>query len=378
MRDFLIIGGGVIGMMTAWQLADAGHKVNLVERGNCAGEASWAGGGIVSPLYPWRYTMPISQLASWSEGRYPELTAHLADATGIDPEFRRKGLIYLDVEDESRAVEWARDVDKPLSRIDSYAVYAREPWLAAGFEGGLWMPTLGSLRNPRLGRALRAKLETLPNVALHEHCCVERLVVSRGRAVGVDTTAGRFTAGSVILCGGAWTSQLLDPLGISLPVRPVKGQMMVFKTPTISGSRQWLERVVLRDGRYLIPRSDGRVLVGSTLEEAGFDKTPTREARDSLYASAISILPALAECEIEHHWSGLRPGAPEGLPFIGELPGVAGLFVNAGHFRNGLVLAPAATRLLVDELLGRTPILDPMPFRPTLRLVSNEPQVTTG
>ena len=90
MRDFLIIGGGVIGMMTAWQLADAGHKVNLVERGNCAGEASWAGGGIVSPLYPWRYTMPISQLASWSEGRYPELTAHLADATGIDPEFRRK------------------------------------------------------------------------------------------------------------------------------------------------------------------------------------------------------------------------------------------------------------------------------------------------
>ncbi|SDN93623.1 glycine oxidase ThiO [Vreelandella arcis] len=378
MKDFLIIGGGVIGMMTAWQLADAGHEVNLVEQGTCSGEASWAGGGIVSPLYPWRYPTPISQLASWSEGRYAELTAHLAEETGIDPEFRRKGLIYLDVEDEIRAVEWARHVDKPLSRIDSYAVYAREPWLVAGIEGGLWMPTLGSLRNPRLGRALRAKLEALPNVALHEHCRVERLVVNRGHANGVDTTAGRFTAGSVILCGGAWTSQLLDPLGISLPIRPVKGQMMIFKTPTVSGSRQWLERVVLRDGRYLIPRSDGRVLVGSTLEEAGFDKTPTWKARNSLYASAISILPALAECEIEHHWSGLRPGAPEGLPFIGEFPGVADLFVNAGHYRNGLVLAPAATRLLVDELLGRTPIIDPTPFRPTVRLVSSETQVVTG
>lgn len=203
-------------------------------------------------------------------------------------------------------------------------------------------------------------------------------MVNRGRAAGIDTPAGRFTAGSVILCGGAWTSQLLDPLGISLPIRPVKGQMMIFKTPTVTGSRQWLERVVLSDGRYLIPRIDGRILVGSTLEEAGFDKTPTREARGSLYTSAISILPALAECEIEHHLSGLRPGAPEGLPFIGEFPGVAGLFVNAGHYRNGLVLAPAATRLLVNELLGRTPIIDPAPFRPTVRLVSSETQVVTG
>ncbi|ATJ83574.1 glycine oxidase ThiO [Halomonas beimenensis] len=378
MKDFLIIGGGVIGMMTAWQLAEAGHEVTLVERGPCGGEASWAGGGIVSPLYPWRHPAPISQLASWSEGRYPHLTAHLAEATGIDPEFRRQGLLYLDLEDAPQAMAWAGRVDKPLSRVDAYAVYAREPRLTEGLEGGLWMPTLGSLRNPRLGQALRARLQALPGITLHEHCPVERLVVARGRIHGVDTAAGRFTAGRVILCGGAWTGQLLAPLGIALPVRPVKGQMMVFRTPTVTGSRQWLERVVLRGGRYLIPRADGRVLVGSTLEEAGFDKTPTPEARASLHASAVSILPALAECEVEHHWSGLRPGAPDGLPFIGEIPGVAGLFVNAGHYRNGLVLAPAATRLLVDELLGRAPILDPTPFRPAARLAAAEPLAATG
>lgn len=364
MQDFLVVGGGVIGMMTAWQLAEAGQTVTLLERGRCGQEASWAGGGIVSPLYPWRYPAPISRLASWSESRYAYLTAKLAEATGIDPEFHQKGLLYLDLEDEQRAVEWAGGVNKPLSKLDAYAVYAREPRLVDGLDGGLWMPTLGSLRNPRLGQALRAMLQALPRVELHEHCRVERLETTDGRVSAVETAAGRFTAGHVIMCGGAWTGQLLASLGITLPVRPVKGQMMVFRTPTVAGSRQWLERVVLRAGRYLIPRADGRVLIGSTLEEAGFDKTPTAEARDSLLASAVAILPALAECEIEHHWSGLRPGAPEGMPFIGEIPSVAGLFVNAGHYRNGLVLAPAATRLLVDQLLGREPILDPAPFRP--------------
>lgn len=364
MRDFLIIGGGVIGMMTAWQLAEAGQSVTLLERGRCGQEASWAGGGIVSPLYPWRYPAPISRLASWSESRYVYLTAQLAETTGIDPELRRQGLLYLDLEDEERAAAWAKRVDKPLTRLDAYAVYAREPRLIDGLDGGLWMPTLGSLRNPRLGQALRARLQAFPGVELYEHCRVEGLTVSHGRVSGVETAIGQFKAGQVIVCGGAWTGQLLAPLGISLPVRPVKGQMMIFKTPTVAGSRQWLERVVLRAGRYLIPRADGRVLVGSTLEEAGFDKTPTPQARDSLHTSAVAILPALAECEIEHHWSGLRPGAPQGLPFIGELPSVAGLFVNAGHYRNGLVLAPASTRLLVDQLLGREPILDPTPYRP--------------
>ncbi|MDT8894285.1 glycine oxidase ThiO [Halomonas sp. I1] len=364
MNDFLIIGGGVIGMMTAWQLAEAGHGVTLFERGQCGQEASWAGGGIVSPLYPWRYSAPISGLSRWSEGRYRDLAARLAEETGIDPEFRRKGLFYLDLDDAAEAMQWAQQQGKPLARVDDGFLYAREPHLVDGLEGALWMPTLGSIRNPRLGQALRSRLGSLPDVTLKEGCRVDRLVVEKGRVHGVDTADGRFSAGTVILCGGAWTGQLLETLGIGLPVRPVKGQMMVYRTPVVSGSRQLLDRVVLAKGRYLIPRSDGRVLIGSTLEEAGFDKATTASARASLHASAVSMLPALADCEVEHHWAGLRPGAPDGLPFIGELPNVRGLFVNAGHYRNGLVLAPAATRLLVDQLLGRAPILDPTPFTP--------------
>lgn len=375
MKDVLIIGGGVIGMMTAWQLAEAGLGVTLLERGRAGREASWAGGGIVSPLYPWRQQQAISRLSHWSESRYPHLASRLAEATGIDPEYRQRGLLYLDTDEACEARRWARGLGKPLARVDAYGVYAREPRLADGFDGGLWMPSLGSIRNPRLVQALRIQLSRLPQVELQEGTVARRLIVGEGRVKGVETSAGPCLAGRVVICGGAWTGRLLEPWGVALPVRPVKGQMLVFKTPTITGSRQWLERVVLRGGRYLIPRADGRVLVGSTLEEAGFDKTPTPEARESLHASAIAILPALAECAIEHHWSGLRPGAPEGLPFIGEIPGVVGLFVNAGHYRNGLVLAPAATRLLVDELLGRTPILDPAPFRPAARFPRHEARV---
>lgn len=365
MKDFLIIGGGVIGMMTAWQLAEAGHGVALLERGQCGREATWAGGGIVSPLYPWRYSDPISQLSRWSEGYYPELAATLLEDTGIDPEYRQKGLLYLRVGDETEAMSWAQRMGKPLERVAADFLYDKEPQLAAGFEAGLWMPTLGSIRNPRLGRALRAKLQSLPGVALEEGCPVERLVLEQGRVSGVDTMEGRFTAERVIVCGGAWTGQLLAAVGVALPVRPVKGQMMVFKTPPLAGGRHLVERVVLADGRYLIPRADGRVLIGSTLEEADFDKTTTEQARASLYASAVAMVPALAECRVERHWAGLRPAAPDGLPFIGEVPDIAGLFVNAGHYRNGLVLAPAATRLLVDQLLGREPIIDPAPFRPS-------------
>ncbi|WP_168709219.1 glycine oxidase ThiO [Halomonas borealis] len=366
MSDFLVVGGGVIGMMTTLQLADAGHAVTLLERGRCGREASWAGGGIVSPLYPWRHSAPISRLASWSEGSYPALALRLCEETGIDPEYRQKGLLYLSVADEAQAMGWAREVGKPLERVSSSFLYAKEPQVAPGLEEALWMPTLGSLRNPHLGQALRRRLEDMPRVTLREGCEVTGFRGAEGRVTGVETSEGPVAGARTIVCGGAWAAGLLERAGVALPIRPVKGQMILFKAPP-----GLVKRVVLRDGRYVIPRADGRVLAGSTLEERGFDKTPDDDARASLRESAIGIVPALAECEIEHHWAGLRPGSPDGVPFIGPAPGVEGLYVNAGHYRNGLVLAPASTHLLVDELLGREPILDPMPYRLETRLAAS-------
>lgn len=361
--DFLILGGGVIGMMTALQLAEAGHDITLIERGQCGREASWAGGGIISPLYPWRYADPVNDLARWSARHYPQLARRLAADTGIDPEYRRKGLLYLEVKDEARAGQWAHDRGTVVQRVGGDFIHALEPHLAAGLRDGLWMPEWGSIRNPRLCQALRARLLSLPGVRLREGEALQELLREGRRIIGVRTRNGPIHASAVVLCAGAWTGRLLENLGLHLPVHPVKGQMMLFNTAPLDG-RALLDRVVLHDDRYLIPRADGRLLIGSTLENAGFDKTPTDEARRSLYQSAVALLPALSECPVEHHWAGLRPGVKGDLPFIGAVPERDGLFVNAGHFRNGLVLAPAATRLLVDQLLGRTPIIAPEPFQP--------------
>ncbi|WP_445000332.1 glycine oxidase ThiO [Halomonas mongoliensis] len=355
--EFVVVGGGVIGMMTTLQLAEAGHTVTLVERGRCGREASWAGGGIVSPLYPWRYGPAVSQLSRWSEGFYPELARRLKEESGIDPEYRQEGLLYLRVDDADAALAWAAELGKPLERVGADFLYAREPEAAPGFQEALWMPTLGSIRNPRLVRALQARLAAMPEVTLREGAEVTGFEVAGGRVLAVKTNVGPIAAGQVIVCGGAWAAGLLETLGVELPVRPVKGQMILFKAPP-----GLVKRVVLMDGRYVIPRADGRVLAGSTLEECGFDKTTDARARESLWASATAIVPALADCEVEHHWAGLRPGSPDGVPFIGAVPGIDNLHVNAGHYRNGLVLAPAATRLLVDRLLGREPILDPAPY----------------
>ena len=360
MSDFLIIGGGVIGMMTALQLADAGQQVTLVDRGECGKEASWAGGGIVSPLYPWRYDAAISQLSRWSEGVYPSLSLRLLEETGIDPEYRQKGLLYLNVDDADKALRWARQLGKPLERVGADFVHTKEPGVAIAGDSALWMPTLGSVRNPRLAKALKARLTAMPQVTLREQCEVSGLLQKEGNVEGVMTAQGPITAGRIIVCGGAWTAQLLAQLNVQLPVRPVKGQMIAYQAP-----KGLVQRVVLKDGRYIIPRADGLLLVGSTLEEAGFDKTTDAAALASLKHSAEAILPALATCPIAHQWAGLRPGSPAGVPFIGALQEWPNVYINAGHYRNGLVLAPASPHLLADQLLGREPLIDPAPYQPT-------------
>jgi glycine oxidase len=166
-------------------------------------------------------------------------------------------------------------------------------------------------------------------------------------------------ADAFVVCGGAWSARLLAGAGAGLPVRPVRGQMILYRRP--AGE---LPCIVLAEGRYVIPRRDGHVLCGSTLEEVGFDKTATTEARASLEASAARLWPVLAGQAPVAHWAGLRPGSPDGIPFIGRVPGSDNLWVNAGHHRNGLVLAPASARLLADLVTGRTPSVDPRPYQP--------------
>lgn len=357
MSDFLILGGGVIGMMLARELADAGADVTLVERGECARESSWAGGGIVSPLYPWRYPSEITALASYAQQHYPDYIRGLHEETGIDPELRQDGLLFLRVADAQDALDWARREQRPLEVVDASFLYEKEPDVAPGFRDALWMPEVASVRNPRLGQSLRASLQKRSNVRLLEQTEIRRIYHEEGEVLGVEGRQMILAARRTILCAGAWTGQLLQDLDVTTAIKPVRGQMILFKAPP-----GLINRVVLMDGHYLIPRNDGRILAGSTLEYVGFEKETTDDALVSLRESAYQMLPRLRDYPVEHHWAGLRPGSVDGIPLMGAVPGYQNLFVSAGHFRNGLVLAPAATRVMADLLLRREPTIDPAPY----------------
>lgn len=359
---FLVIGGGVIGLLSAHMLASAGEDVMLLERHAIGREASWAGGGIVSPLYPWRYSAAVTALAHWSQGFYPQLGEQLLATTGIDPQVRTTGLYWLDLDDERGARGWAQSQGVALAEVPIERVRAALPALGEGFSRALHMPSVANVRNPRLLKALRAALVQESSVRIREECAVTDFIRQDGRICGVVTDQGELRAERVVLAAGAWSGALLKTLGLDLPVQPVKGQMILYKCPP-----DFLPAIVLAKGRYAIPRKDGHVLVGSTLEFAGFDKTPTSEALVSLQASAEALLPGLARVEVVGHWAGLRPGSPEGIPFIGELPEHPGLWLNCGHYRNGLVLAPASCELLKNLMLGEAPIVDPQPYSPAGR-----------
>ncbi|CRM36915.1 Glycine oxidase [Pseudomonas sp. 37 R 15] len=359
----VIVGGGVIGLLTAYNLADRGQAVILLERGGLGQESSWAGGGIVSPLYPWRYSPAVTALAHWSQDFYPQLAQRLFASTGVDPEVHTTGLYWLDLDDEADALAWAAREGRPLSKVDVSAAHDAVPALGGGYSQAIYMADVANVRNPRLVKSLKAALSALPDVTIHEQCEVDGFILQGDTVVGVNTSAGAMTGDQIVLAAGAWSGDLLGKLGLALPVEPVKGQMILYKCTS-----DFLSSMVLAKGRYAIPRRDGHILIGSTLEHEGFDKTPTENALESLKASAQELLPALADAEVVGHWAGLRPGSPEGIPYIGEVPGFKGLWLNCGHYRNGLVLAPASCQLFADLLLGHAPIIDPAPYAPAGRV----------
>ena len=356
MNSSVIVGGGAIGMLTALELSQAGSRVTLLERGDTGRESSWAGGGIVSPLFPWRYLDAVTRLASASQAAYPALCDQLAEATGIDPELTTNGMLVIAPGEADTARTWADDHRRVVEPVDAATFATLEPAAAKPPNEALWLPNVAQLRNPHLVRALRQRLEQL-NVAIRTDDVVANLVIDRGRCLGVTSRSGQHLADNVIICAGAWSRTLVDDWPNPPEIHPMRGQMLLFRAEpgTIS-------RIVLEGSRYVIPRRDGRTLFGSTIEDVGFEKATTRQARDELYDVATKRFPVLRNYPVEKHWAGLRPSSPAGVPYIGPHPEIDGLFINAGHFRNGIVLGPASARLAADLVLDRTPTVDPRPY----------------
>lgn len=356
MNRIIIVGGGVIGMLTALEFAGSGHRVTLFERGETGRESSWAGGGIVSPLFPWRYMDSVTKLASWSQSVYPSLTTELKEHTGTDPEYTECGLLLIAPDEVAEALAWADRHRRTLRQIDRDEFRRLEPQAAAPAAKALWMPEVGQVRNPRMVQALRQRLDQI-GMDIRTGDRVDALIQKQGRCSGVRTHSGIHEADAVVICAGAWSGELLADLPSPPAIHPVRGQMLLFRAEPGSISRMALEA-----NRYVIPRLDGRTLFGSTIEEAGFEKETTQAARAELHAIATERFPILKKFPVEAHWAGLRPSSPAGIPYIGRHPGIDGLFINAGHFRNGIVLGPASAHLVADLVLDRPPILDPTPY----------------
>lgn len=355
----VVVGAGINGLLTARELARAQAEVMLCDQGELARQASWAGGGIVSPLYPWRYAPAVTALSQWAQAAYPSLRDELMDAVGRDIELLPSGLLFINPDDARDARVWAQAQGTACEVLAASALRERWSGLASDAEHGLFLPTIAQVRNPRLLKALIADLQRYRHVQLRPNTAIAAMTGTQfGRPAAVTFSTGeRIEADAIVVCAGAWSAKLLPRS--DLPVRPVRGQMLQYDT--VPGT---IPSMILRDGHYLIPRRDGLVLCGSTLEESGFDDRTTAQAREQLEAVAATLWPGLTTQPPVRHWAGLRPGSPNGIPFIGAVPAQPGLWVNAGQYRNGLVLAPASAALISDLVLGRTPRLAPEPYAP--------------
>lgn len=350
--EVLIIGGGVIGVSIAREMHRRGVAgVTLVEKGTCGLESSWAAGGILGPQTEAEEAGAFFEICSRSRDLFPEFAAELLDETGIDIELERSGTLYcaFSSEEESeleRRFEWQRELGLPVDRLSPRAVNEIEPNVSPHATVGLHFPLDWQLENRKLVEALEVYSRSA-GVEIREHTEVTELIVDGGRVIGARTSAGPILAGQTVLATGAWTSLIkLGAADFPVKVEPIRGQMICFRTEPGA-----LRHVIYSHRGYLVPRLDGRVLAGSTLEKVGFEKDVTRDAMEDLREMAAELSPLLGNLPIIDSWSGLRPFAADGMPVIGTLAGVENLFVATAHYRSGILLAPLTAAVTADQLI---------------------------
>jgi glycine oxidase len=364
MPDVAIVGGGVIGCAIAYQLAKAGAAVTIVERGALAREASWASAGLISPPTPGRPGGPgRARLEARSFGLYPALLAELAEATGIDVAWVRGGRLSVALSEAEEAtlrqtLAWQRELGFDVEWLDGDATRRQAPALAPAIRGAIWCAAASALRAASLTLAL-ARAAEARGATIREGTPVEGFLREGARIAGVRTPGGDIRAGVTVIAAGAWTAAVGELLDLDLPTRPVRGQMLA-----LADAAPALRHAIAGAGGFLIPRADGTIAVAATVDEAGFDTRVTPDGLAWLATLIRTLAPGYAGARVVETWAGLRPAVSDDLPIMGRAPGVDGLWVAAGHMRDGILWAPVVGELMAAAVLGGEPDPALAPFAP--------------
>ena len=346
--DVIVIGGGIIGLSLAIALRKRGATVLVVERGEPGREASYAAGGMLVDC-PLETSTILQHLASASARMYPEFVHELEVESGTNVDLRDFGAILFLLAEHARqhpVFVSNHALPGPLSEI--------EPALSP-FNGPIVYLRERSV-DPRALTAAAIKTAKNRGVDFSSGDSVAAVHQSNNRVTGVKTVKTSFSAHKVVNCAGAWAGAILP---VALPTRPVKGQMLCLALP----SRNLLRHVVRSPRVYLIPRSNGRLLVGATVEEAGFDKRTIPSTIQRQHQAALELMPQLRDAKILEDWAGLRPGTPDGLPILGETE-IPGYYVATGHFRDGILLAPITAEVMAQLISDEKPAHDLSNFSP--------------
>ena len=350
-----IIGGGVIGLAVARALALRGVRdILLVERHALGAEASSAAAGMLAPQAEANRAHQFFYLTCQSRDLYPEFAAALLNETGIDVELETTGTLYLafselDAEELQKRFDWQSKAGLPIEKLSAGAVRRLEPAINEAVRGALKFPLDTQVENRRLIKALIAANEKL-GVRLETGTVVSSLTIEHDRITGIETSRGSVSTDCVVLAGGAWSSLLRagDKALPNLRIKPVRGQMLCFEpNPPLA------RHVIYSPRGYLVPRRDGRLLAGSTTEQAGFEKQVTAAGVQSILAAALEISSPIGSLPLTDSWSGLRPRAADTLPVLGPCAEIAGIHYATGHYRNGILLAPITGELLAASIVDQ-------------------------
>jgi glycine oxidase len=350
MAEVAVVGAGLIGLGIAYELAKREVSVTVLDRDEPARAASWAGAGMLAPFSEELPDEAMLGLCRASLALYPSFVGDLRERSGVDVRLRIDGTMHVAL-DDARLAELALHAEMfrmnggDVAALTRNEVLAREPLLAKSLAGAVFVANEAQVDNRRLGRALLGACEALG--VRFERVAEVAIECDARRIRGLRTERGFMPAGTVVNAAGAWAG-LLDgvPEDVRIPVRPVAGEMLAIAIP-----RHAMHAQVWLGHRYLVPRDDGRLLVGATVDERGFDARVTAAGMHDLLDAALAVAPALAEFAVVETWAGLRPGSPDGRPFLGATA-LEGYFVAAGHFRNGILLAPITATLIAELIVG--------------------------